>query len=171
MHSGNWPTKHGLHRVNDQRILHRNLELDVFHVLLEPAPDALFDLVHVLKHDGTLSALIKGQHGVAAKFQHDLAELAADLGGEHIAIESLTGEGTRDRSIGADEPEIEAELLRDGQGEIMAAAGDEHNFDAHLTSAAQRGHIGLGYLKLGVEQGTVDVECQQADGRRVHDRF
>ena len=35
----------------------------------------------------------------------------------------------------------------------------------------KRRHVEVRYLKLGVEQGTVDVKRQQADGRRGHNRF
>ena len=54
-------------------------------------------------------------------------------------MEGLSGKGAGDGSVGADKPEIEAKLLGDGQGEGVAASGDEDDFDTGGVGAAKRG--------------------------------
>ena len=73
---------------------------------------------------------------MAAEILHGGAEVEAGLAGHEIAVEGLSRERTGDRAIRADEPEIEAELLGDGQSEGVAASGDEDDFDAGAVGAA-----------------------------------
>jgi len=72
-------------------------------------------------------------------------------------VESFAGEGSGDGAVGADEPEIETELLRDGQGEGVAASGDQDDFDAGGVGAAEGGQVIWGDFEFGVEQGAVDI--------------
>ena len=56
-------------------------------------------------------------------------------------MESFSGERAGYGAVRADEPEIETELLSDGQGEGVAASGDQHDFDAGIMGATQGGQI------------------------------
>ena len=47
----------------------------------------------------------------------------------------------------------------------MAAAGNQQDFNARLMGAAQRFHICLRNMKLGIQQGTVYINGQEPDGR------
>ena len=79
-------------------------------------------------------------------------------------MESFAGERAGDGAVGADEPEIEAELLGDGESESVAASSDEDDFDAGGVGAAQRGEIVRGNLELRIEEGAVDIGGDKADG-------
>jgi len=79
------------------------------------------------------------------------------LTGHEVAVEGFSRQGTSDGAIGADEPEVEAELSGDGQGEGVTASGDEDDFDAGGVGAAQGSEIFGGDLELGIEEGAVDV--------------
>ncbi len=79
-------------------------------------------------------------------------------------MKSFPGEGAGDGAVGADEPEIEAELPGDGQGKGMASTGDEDDFDAGGVSAAEGFEVIRGDLKLGIEEGAVDIGGEKADG-------
>jgi hypothetical protein len=81
-------------------------------------------------------------------------------------VESLAGERASDGAVGADEPEIEAELLSDGESEGMAASGDEDDFNAGGVSAAEGSEIVWRNLELRVEEGAVDIGGDKADGAK-----
>ncbi len=72
-------------------------------------------------------------------------------------MKSFAAERARDRAIRADEPEIEAELLRDREGEVVAPAGHEDNFNAGRVGAAKGFEIVSRNFVLGVEERSVDV--------------
>ena len=125
-------------------------EVDVGHVLFEPAADAGVECVEMFEDDGSFGFFIKGKNGVAAEFLHGGAEVAAGLAGHEIAVESFAGERASDGAVGADKPEIEAELLGDRQGESVAASGDQDYFNAGGVGAAQRDEIVWGDLESRV---------------------
>ena len=79
-------------------------------------------------------------------------------------MKCLSRKRSRHRAVGADEPEIEAELLGDGESEGVAASGDEDDFDAGGVSSTQSGEIVWGNLELRVEEGAVDIGGKKADG-------
>ena len=138
-------------------VFERNDEFDVGHVLFQPAADAGIERVEMFEDDGAFGFFIKGKNGVAAEFLHSCAEVQAGLAGHEIAVKSFAGERASDGAVGADEPEIEAELLGDGKSESVAASGDEDDFDAGGVGAAQRGEIVRRNLELRVEEGAVDI--------------
>ena len=80
-------------------------------------------------------------------------------------MKSLPGQRARDRAVRTDDPQVESQLLHDGQGKGVASSGDHNHFDSCRMGAAQRCHIGRGDLKFGVQQGAVDIDTQKADGR------
>ena len=82
-------------------------------------------------------------------------------------MEGFSAERARYRAVGADQPEIEPELLCDGQGEGVAASGDEDDFDAGSVRATEGGQIAVGNLELWIEQRAVDVGGYQSDGLRI----
>lgn len=165
-HTGHGAAEHGLHGIGSERVFDGDDELDVGHVLLEPAADAGVECVEMFEDNGSFSFFIKGKNGVSAEFLHRGAEIVAGLAGHEIAMKSFAGERASDRAVGADEPEIEAELLGDGKSEGVAASGDEDDFDAGGVGAAQRGEIVRGNLELRIEEGAVDIGGEKADGAK-----
>jgi len=101
---------------------------------------------------------------VAAEILHGGAEIAAGFAGHEVAMESFSGEGAGYGAVGADEPEVEAELFGDGQSEGVAAAGDEDDFDAGGVGAAKGGEVVGGNLELRIEEGAVDIGGEETDG-------
>jgi hypothetical protein len=99
---------------------------------------------------------------------HRMADPAASFGGHQVAMEGFAGERARDGAVGADEPEIEAELVDDGQSEGVTTAGHDHDFDSGGVGAAQRREIAVGNFELWIEQGAVDIGRQQPDRRLGH---
>lgn len=163
-HASHGAAEHGLDGIGSEGIFDRDDELDVGHVLFEPAADAGVERVEMFEDDGAFGFFIKGKNGMAAEFLHGGAEVAAGLARHEIAVESFAGERARDGAVGADEPEIEAELLGDGESESVAASGDEDDFDAGGVGAAQSGEIVWGNLELRVEECAVDIGGEKADG-------
>jgi hypothetical protein len=72
-------------------------------------------------------------------------------------MEGFTGERSRNRSIRTDQPKIEAQLLRDRQREGVAAARDQHDFNALIVSLAKSCEIAFRNLKLRVQQSAVNI--------------
>ncbi len=79
-------------------------------------------------------------------------------------MKGFSGERAGYGAVGADEPEIEAELLGDGQGEGVAAAGDEDDFDSGGVGAAKGCEVVGGDFELRVEEGAVDIGGDEMDG-------
>ena len=86
-------------------------------------------------------------------------------------MEGFSGKRPGDGAIGTDQPEIESQLLSDGQGEGVAASGDQDDLDALGVHAPECGEIGLGNLKFRVEQGTVNIDGDEAEGIGGHTQF
>jgi len=51
-------------------------------------------------------------------------ELAAGRLREQVAVEGFSAKGASNGAVGTDQPEIESQLLSDGQGKSVAASGD-----------------------------------------------
>lgn len=86
-------------------------------------------------------------------------------------MKGVAGKRACHRAIGADYPAIKTKLLDNGQSKGVTASGDHYDFDALFIRAPQCSQISFGDLKLGVEQGAVNIDGEQADGRRHHRRF
>src|SRR5215831_17687314 len=59
LHAIHRPAKHRLHRIGDQRVFDRHDELDVFHILFQPAPNAHAQLIEPFQRDRALGFLVK----------------------------------------------------------------------------------------------------------------
>ena len=140
-HACHGAAEHGLDGVGGEGAFDRDDEFDVGHIFFEPAADTGVERVEVFEDDGAFGFLIKSKNGVAAESLHSGAEVEAGLAGHEVAVESLAAEGAGDGAVGADEPEIEAELLGDGESEGVAASGDEDDLDARGVGAAEGGEI------------------------------
>ena len=46
----------------------------------------------------------------------------------------------------------------------MPASGDEYDFDTLRMGPAQGGHVSIGNLELGIQQGAIYVDGQKTDG-------
>ena len=83
-------------------------------------------------------------------------------------MERFSTKRTGNGAIGADQPEIKAEQLSNGQGEGMAPSGDQDNFDAGFMGAAKGGQVWIGDSKFRVEQGAVDIHREKTDWKLHH---
>ena len=97
---------------------------------------------------------------MAAEILHGRAEAETGLAGHQVAMEGFAAEGAGYCAVGADKPEIEAELLCDGQSEGVAASSDEDDFDAGGMGATEGGKVAVGNLELWIEERAVDVRGQ-----------
>lgn len=70
--------------------------------------------------------------------------------------------GADERAVVDDHGERGIDFVGDGHGEIVAAAGDEGDFDAAFGGFGDGGAVGFGNLPAAVEQGAVDVESYEA---------
>ena len=86
-------------------------------------------------------------------------------------MKGLARQGARDRPVRADDPQIESQLLHNGQGKSVAASRDHDDFDPFRMGPAQGRHIGGRDLKFRVQQSAVDIDGQQTDGRLHCKRF
>ena len=159
-HAGHGAAEHGLDGIGDEGGFEGDDEIDILHILFEPAADTGVEIVEVLDDDGAFGFLVKSQNGMAAEILHGRAEAETGLAGHQVAMEGFAAEGTGYCAVGADEPEIEAKLLCDGQSEAVAASSDEDDFDAGGMGATEGGKVAFGNLELWIEQRAVDVGGQ-----------
>jgi hypothetical protein len=73
-----------------------------------------------------------------------------------------------DGAVRADDPEIESQLLNDGQSELVAASSDDDDFDTKVVGTTQGEEVGFRDLKLGIEKSAVNINGEKTDGRRDH---
>jgi len=71
--------------------------------------------------------------------------------------------GADESAVVDDHGERAGELVRDGHGEIIAAAGDEGDFDAAAGGFGDGGAIGFRELPAAVEKCAVNVQSDEAD--------
>lgn len=74
--------------------------------------------------------------------------------------------GANQRAVIDDHGERRMDLADNGQGEIVAASGDDHDFDAPVRGFGNGGLIGWGNLPATVEERAVDVEGNKANCHR-----
>ena len=83
-------------------------------------------------------------------------------------MKQLAAGGTRHRAIGADQPQVEAQRLRDRQGELVPAPGSQHDLNAGFVRPTQGIQIGVGNLDLGVQERAINIDGDEANGA-LHD--
>src|SRR5208282_4469531 len=105
---------------------------------------------------------------LTTKFLHEAQEFAAGLLRQQIAVKCYSSERSGDGAVGADQPEIESQLLRDGQGEGVAASSDQDDLNALRVHSPESREIGFGNLKFRVEQGPVNINRDEAEGIGGH---
>ncbi len=105
---------------------------------------------------------------MAAEFMHVTDEFCRGFGRKVVRVEVLAVTGTNQGPVGADQPGRDADLMRNGQSEIMAAACRQHDFHTGGVGRPQRGEIRGTELGLRVQQGAVNIQGQQADGVSIH---
>ncbi len=79
-------------------------------------------------------------------------------------MKQLAARRARHRAIGADQPQVEAQRLRDWQGELVPAPSSQHDLNAGFVRPAQGIQIGVGDLDLGVQQRAININGDEADG-------
>ena len=107
---------------------------------------------------------IEGEDGVAAKFAHVPDEVDCDGGRQNVAMEEFAGAAARDGAVRADESDGKPESFGDGKRERVPASGDKGDLNAGGVGAREGVKISGGDLKLGIEQGAVDVDGDEANG-------
>ena len=122
-------------------------------------------LVHSFQHDRALGFLIKCKNGVSAEFLHRPTKLPAGLRRHHVTMKRLPAERPRDRPIRADQPQIESQLFRNGQGKRMPPPSHQNNLNPCSVRPPQAPSVALRHLKLWIQQRPVDIGRQQPDGR------
>ena len=80
-------------------------------------------------------------------------------------MKTIACDRTRDRTVGADQPKGESKLLGNRQGEGMSAPGNQQDLYTVFMGLAQSLKICLRDVELRVEQSTVNVDGQKANGR------
>src|SRR6185437_13418492 len=85
--------------------------------------------------------------------------------GKAIKVKGFTLCGADQCAIGADEPDRETQLLRDGQSVVMPPSCRQQDLSAAEMRSPQSRQVSGGKLEMMVEQGTVNVNGDQPDGR------
>jgi len=97
-----------------------------------------------------------------------IEDAAGDVLIEQVAKMRFAVGGADEGAVIDDHGERAIELVRDGHGEIVAAAGDEGHFDAATGGFGDGRAIGVGELPAAVEESTVNVESDEADRHEVY---
>ena len=112
-----------------QRVFNGDDKIDILQVLFQPALNAGVQFLHVLEHNRAFGVGVEGQDGIAAKFPHAGAQPEAGFGGKQVAMKGLSRQGARDRAVRTDHPQVESQLLHDGQGKSVAPSRDHHHLN------------------------------------------
>ncbi len=62
-------------------------------------------------------------------------------------------------------------MLRDRQSECVTPASDQNDFNPLRMGVPKSRKVDLGNLELGIEQGAIDINGNQANGIDGHKRF
>ena len=89
--------------------------------------------------------------------------VARGPGGEQVLVECFAGQRAGYRAIRADKPEVEPELLRDRQGELVTASGDQHHLDPGPVHPLEGAKVGAGDLELRIDESAINIDRQQSD--------
>ena len=81
-------------------------------------------------------------------------------------MKAVSCQRPRDSAIRTDDPKIKPKLLCNGSSKSVAAARDQHDLNPLLMDAAQRSQVSLGNLELRVEQSAVNINGEEANGKR-----
>ena len=84
----------------------------------------------MLEHNRGFGLYVKSKHGVSPELPHAVAESAAGSTRKQVAMKSFSAKGSRDCTIRADDPQIEAKLLHDGKSEGVASPRDYDDLDS-----------------------------------------
>ena len=82
-------------------------------------------------------------------------------------MKDFAAQRARYRAIGADQPEVEPELLCDGQGELVTTSRDQHDLNPSLVRPLQGAKVGARDLELMIDQSAINVDREQSNCR-VH---
>jgi hypothetical protein len=154
---------------------------DVGLVDLHPAADGGVELVEVFDDEGAAGVFsliwavgddaVEGEDEGVAEFFDVGAEPEGGGVGEVGAGEELGGfgdgaKGAGHSPVGADEGEgvVEAEGAQDAHGVGVAAAGGDDDLDAGGVRGVEGGEGARGDVAVLVEEGSVHVDCDEADG-------
>ncbi len=85
---------------------------------------------------------IEGQHRMIAEPLHVAAELNGRLLRQKVAVKQFAAGRARYPAIRADEPQVEAQRLRDRHGKLVPAAGSQCDLDAGFVCPAQCVQVG-----------------------------
>jgi hypothetical protein len=105
---------------------------------------------------------IEDHRGAFAPRLGELQNLGRDGLRKNVAHVGATLFRADQRAVVDDHGERRVDFLGDGQGEIVAAAGDEGHFDAAFCGFGDGGAVGFGNLPAAVEKRAVNIESDEA---------
>ena len=136
--------------------------------------------IHGFEHDLIFAAAVEDDSRGITPGTSEFEDARGGFAGEQVAQVSLAVMGANEGAVADDHSERRIDLASDGEGEIVATAGYQGDFDATEGGGSDRGAIGLWKLPAAVQEGAVDVQGDQADahgvivpwtGRRLGDVF
>ena len=125
--------------------------------------DAVFQ-VDLFQHDLIGEGAVEDDGGGVAPGMSGLEDAKRGFAGQEMADEGFAVFGAEERAVVDDHGERGVDLLRDGEGEVVAASGDEGDFDAAASGFGDGGAVALGDSEAAAEERTVNVERDELDG-------
>ena len=86
-------------------------------------------------------------------------------------MECVPAQGARNRAIRGDQPQVESQQLGNRKGKSVPPSSHQDDLNAKLVGSLERLQVRVGNLKLRIEQGTVNIDGDQSDGKLHHSRF
>ncbi len=116
-----------------------------------------------LVDDLALADPVERHRGLMAMLRDGFEDFARDLAREQPPHQRLAVPLLDDGAVAQDERQRRRELLEDRPGKVVAAAGRQRDLDTLVDHARDRVDV-LGWeVSVTVEQGSVDIEGEQAD--------
>src|SRR5271166_1690864 len=149
-----------------QRFLDGADVLDVGRILLHPALYDAIKMLVVFANDAAHAFTVEGQDRMAAEFPHVPAELERGAFWQQVLVKHFTARRAGHCAVGADEPQVEAQRLRDWERELVSAACPQDDLNAGLMGTTQGIQVGRGDLDFGVQERAIDIDGDEANGAR-----
>lgn len=120
------------------------------------------------KHDLICYWPIKNDCCAFAPGPSGLQNAASNTSREQMAKMRCAVRGADQGAVVDDHGKRTIQLLRDGHGEIVAASGDESDFNAAAGGFGDGGPVGVGKLPSAVEQCAVNIESDEANSHGLY---
>ncbi len=83
---------------------------------------------------------------------------------QRVAVKQRSVAGLGNGAVGADEGDVKAQGLRHGKRKAVPASGGQCNLHAQRVRPAQGGEVARAYLEVGIQQRSINIDCNQANG-------